>query len=1239
MSNSILPIREREDELKEALLNNRVVVIAGETGSGKTTQLPQMCRELGFAKKGKIAVTQPRRIAATATAKRVAQEINSPLGETVGYKIRFAEKLSANTEIQFMTDGMLLSEMSSNRDFSGYSTIIVDEAHERSLNIDFILGYLRKLIKARDDLRVIISSATIDTELFSKAFDNAPIIEVSGRMFPVEIIYDPIEKGDGYYIDKVVSATNEIIEAEMGGDILIFMPTERDILETVDKLKGRRFYNTTVLPLFARLTRFQQNRIFEDTDERKIVVSTNVAETSLTIPGVRFVIDTGLARVSRYAPNLRTNRLPIEDISQAEAMQRSGRAGRVAKGLCIRLYSKKNFESRVLYRDAEIKRSNLAGVILSMMNMRLGDIEVFPFLEVPEKRAITDAFSQLYELSAVNSKRKLTPRGRAMAKLPIEPHISRMILQGAREGVVNEVAIIAAALSVIDPRERPLDQQELADEVHKKFIDHRSDFLTLLKLWNAYYKQLLDLKTQNRMRRYCKEHFLSYNRMREWGDVHKQITNIMKQSKIRGNTSFSEKSDGALVHGIHKSIFSGLLSNMAMYDPEEKIYRATRNRAVTIFPGSVLTQKRKRPNWIMAQEIVETSRVWARAVGPVDPHWTEEFVPHLLKRNYGVPYYDIERGTVLAEEKLLFSGLLVSQGRKKFYGGVNIKVAKEIFIRKALVEGEARDKLKFVAQNMKLYESIVEEEAKIRDNGFLISEEKIYEIYSSKLPSIASVKEVLGFIKKNGVKDLLFSREILIENELPQKTDQFPSKYRVGEKSFDLNYSYSPGKENDGITVTIPLGEVAFIHSSTFEWLVEPLWEEKIACLLKSLPKSERKQFVPVTESAKKIRANLKFQPLSFNEALSLAIKATYGVNISPKSFSEDKLPEYLKMRISVVDRKGKIIKSDRDIQSLKDINSSSNSKSSSDISKIIKRNEVRDIESWSFNDLPIQKELSKSNDGFSLFGFTALAKDGKSLKISYLTNRDEAIKVHRDGIGALILKLLAKDLDWLERDLKFSKELKLLSSPYGGELVIKKRVFEIIRDEISFVGCNPPYKKSDFNNLLNEKQEILRGAGYRSLEILKSLFRGQSENRDIIKRALKKSSRKSIVTLASELQEEVDIYMEQFISGIFPYSLFVRLPKIIESLSLRIEKAFNSPVKYNENNEKLLYYQNKFAELAEKWDLLDCPLQSEITKYQLMIEEFSISLFGHPKIKPLYKVSEKSLSIIIEQIENSNLS
>ncbi len=1232
-----LPIREKAKELKELLQNNQVVVVAGETGSGKTTQLPRICLEMGFAKKGKIAVTQPRRIAATSTAKRVAEEESSPLGQKVGYKIRFAEKSSDNTEILFMTDGMLLNELSHDKNLSAYSTIIIDEAHERSLNIDFLLGYLRKLLPKREDLKLIISSATIDTDLFSEAFDNAPILEVSGRMFPVEIIYDPIEEKDTTYIEKTIQSVDQILGADMGGDILIFMPTERDILETVERLKGRKFSNSEILPLFARLTRFQQNRIFESTSRRKIVVSTNLAETSLTVPGIRFVIDSGLARVSRYAPNLRTNRLPVEQISQAEAKQRMGRCGRVAEGICIRLYSEKEFTTMEEYRTAEIQRSNLAGVILTLLNLRLGTIETFPFLEAPEQRSIGDAFSQLYELGAINEKRYLTKMGRFMARLPLEPHISRMILQASTEGVVDAISIIAAGLSVMDPRERPQEQQAEADLQHQKFLDGRSDFLTLLKLWESYHKKLLDLKTQNRMRKYCKEHFLSYNKMQEWGDVHRQIIGITRERKIRGNSEFT--SDNSKVTAIHRSILSGLVSSIAKWDKEAGAYRATRNRLAHIFPGSVLAKKKKRPDWMMAQEIVETSRTFARSIAPIDPRWIEDFVPHLLKRTYGVPYFDAERASVLIEEKLLFSGLTIIEGRTRFYGKIDMKDAKEIFIRQALIEGQMARPLPFLRENLKLMEELTEEEAKLRDKGYLVSEDVIYKFYDEKLPDLASVRDLVGFIKKNRAqKILLLKREDLLIQNLPDTMKDFPNEFALGDKQFPLHYTYNPGAEDDGVTVTVPLGEVAFIKSDTFDWIVPALWAEKVTWLLKSLPKAQRKQFVPANEAALKIAKTMSYSPQGFIPEMIEGIKKSFGITFQPANFSDEKLPEHLKMRIRVQDKKGKVLRESRCFDELIDVNSDLAKNQKGSIEKSLHKAQKKGIKEWDFGNLPQQKEISTSKDGFTLYGYPALSPDNDSVTLIYKTTPEEAIKIHRKGVSKLLEIYLQRKLDWLYKDLKFPKKLKLLTAPLGGEEKIKKRLYEIIKEEIILSPPTPPTTKADFEKLLETKISQLYGVGFTALATLEDVLLQTSENRAKIKKLLTKFSGRSFIILGSELRGEMELYMEQFTEGFFPFPLLIQFNRYMKAFAFRIEKAFLSTAQYRKQEEKLLHYQNRLVELTEKWDKYSSSAHKEIVDYSVMVEEFAIQLFAHPNMKANIPISEKRLDKQLDSIEGGTV-
>ncbi|MGD9200249.1 MAG: ATP-dependent RNA helicase HrpA, partial [Chitinispirillia bacterium] len=659
---SILPIHSKKTEILKLLKENQVLIVAGETGSGKTTQLPQFCLDAGFGKTGYIVCTQPRRIAATSTAQRVAEERNTVLGTEVGFRVRFHEKYSGQTRIYFMTDGILLNEIISDGHLSKYQTIIIDEAHERSLNIDFLIGYIKIILTKRPDLKLIISSATIDVSLFSKAFNNAPVVEVSGRLFPVEVIYQPLdlndlETGNFTYVDAAAQTVKDLVELGDPGDILVFMPTERDIIETVKLLTGKKLYSSLILPLFARLTRFQQNRIFYPSNERKIIISTNIAETSITVPGIRFVIDTGLARISRFVPRSRTNRLPIEPVSQASSDQRKGRCGRIEDGLCFRLYSEEDYFSRRKFNTPEIKRSNIAGVILNMINIKLGDIEDFPFLEPPDKRAIKDGFDQLIELGAINPKKQLTSLGEKMVRLPLEPHISRMIVQAYKENAQREILIISAGLSIGDPRERPEEKIEEAKKIQKQFNASDSDFLTLLRLWDAYQNQWKSLKTQNKMRRFCRDHFLSYNRMNEWNDIYRQIIKILKEVRF-----LKLNSKSAHIDSIHRSVLCGIISNIALKKEKTSSYTATKNREIYIFPGSILFKKS--PQWIMCHEIVETSRVFGRNVAPISPQWIEELAPSLCRSTYSEPFYDPETMYVRVYETVYFFGLPIISKRK-----------------------------------------------------------------------------------------------------------------------------------------------------------------------------------------------------------------------------------------------------------------------------------------------------------------------------------------------------------------------------------------------------------------------------------------------------------------------------------------------------------------------------------------------------------------------------------------------
>ncbi len=1251
-----LPIREKADELKELITANQVIVVAGETGSGKTTQLPRICHELGLAESGKIAVTQPRRIAATSTATRVAEEMGCQIGTQVGYRVRFNERVQDDTEILFMTDGMLLQEMVADKMLARYSVIIVDEAHERSLNIDFLLGYFRKLLKQRPELKLIISSATIDTELFSKAFDDAPIMEVSGRLFPVEVIHDPID-GEGTYIDQAVKAVADITGAELGGDMLIFMPTERDIRELQDRLTGKRFPDTIVLPLFARLTSEQQNKIFHTMSKRKIVIATNIAETSITVPGIRFVIDSGLARINRYSPSLRTNRLPIEMISQAEAKQRMGRCGRVAEGICIRLYSEDEFNTLDEFRTAEIRRSNLAGVILSLLDLKLGDIERFPFLEKPETRAISDAFSQLYELSAVDTDRRLTKLGWQLAKLPLEPHISRMILQAEREGVVEQVAVIAAGLSIVDPRERPQEQAEAADLMHAKFVDGRSDFLTLLKLWESYHREWESLKTQNRMRKYCKEHFLNYNRIREWMDVYKQISGILKRRqksslkthkksphqpvrnelKRRDNHSTTEFSGGekALATAVHRAILAGLVSSIAKFDAEAKSYRATRNRLPIIFPGSVLAKKKKRPDWIMAQEIVETSRVFARTVAPIDPRWVEEFVPHLLKHSYGTPFYSEEKESVLVEQRSLFSGLPIIEGRKKFYGSINKAEASRIFIQSALVEGLVKRPLPFLKQNLRLQKRLLEDEAKLRTKGYMISDEQIVDLYEPLLEGVASVRDLSGLIRKQGNDSFLrLKREELLIDDIPDESTTFPQQFQLGEKQFPLSYSYKPGEQHDGVSVTVPLGEVAFINSKSFSWLVRPLWPEKISVLLKDLPKSTRVKFIPINQAAEKIAGAMSFGGEGFIPAMIDAIRREFGIVLTADQFDEASLPDHLKIRVVVKDKKGDEIAATRAPEELNDLNKQQVQKGGSGIKGQLKQLEERGIKRWNMGDLPDQMEVSRSKDGLPLYGYPALRSGVNSVTLVYETTPESAAKTHAGGVVTLLKLTLQEDLDWLDKDLKFPKRVKMEAMPYGGIEGLRATVRQIIREQALLEPVKPPRTEAAWKALHKERREILRGAGHNAVTTVEKLFDQLRENRSLIKKLQKKFTGKNYINLASELRGELDVYLEQFTEGFFPYPLFVEFPRLMKAFYMRIEKAFTNTAKYRKQELIWLRYQDEMPDLIGRFDKSRAVYRHNVLDYMVMVEELGVMLFAHPEMKPRIPVSEKRLDTLLQQLK-----
>ena len=903
-----LPIVAKREEIIRAIQANQVLIVSGETGCGKSTQLPKMCLQAGRGIDGQIGCTQPRRIAATTIARRIAEELGEEVGQSVGYKIRFRDRTSRDAYIKIMTDGILLAETQGDPRLLEYDTLIIDEAHERSLNVDFTLGILRTLLPQRPELKVIITSATLETEKFSRAFQNAPLLHVSGRLYPVEVEYAPIDpelenEGELTYVDMAVKSVDTLRANRRFGDILIFMPTEQDILETCERLEGRQYPSTTVLPLFARLPASDQGRVYS-VQGPKIVVATNVAETSLTIPGIKYVIDTGLARVSRYLPRTRTKSLPISPISRGSADQRKGRAGRVQKGVCIRLYTEEDYLSRPAHTVPEILRSNLAEVILRMLFLNLGHPDDFPFLDKPAERSVKDGFDLLLELGAIEKNSAghvLTEKGKIMAQMPLDPRISRMMIEASREGCAEEVAVIASALSIQDPRERPAEKAALSDQALAPFKDPDSDFITLLNIWKRYHREWEALKTQNRMRKFCKNHFLSFPRMREWVYTHEQITSIMGKHP---QTQVPQEPDSRYA-SVHRSILSGFLSNIAV-KKEKNVYMAARGREVMVFPGSTLFNKNAA--WIVAAEVVKTSRLFARTAAKIDPAWLETLGGSLCRSTYLEPHWDRNRGEVLAYEQVTLYGLVIIPKRPVSYGSINPEESHEIFIRSALVEEDLKERFVFLVHNKALIRKVASMENKLRRRDILVSDEVIADFYSHRLKGVYDVRTLKKIIKERESDDFLRMQEsdLLLSSPDPEALALFPDQMAIGKARFKTSYKFAPGKEDDGVTVQIPLGFASRVPSEKLEWGVPGLLKEKITALLKGLPKSYRKQLVPVSRTADVVVKEMEENDESLFTSLSRFIYRRFGVDVPASAWSDTEVPHHLRMRISILDHTGR---------------------------------------------------------------------------------------------------------------------------------------------------------------------------------------------------------------------------------------------------------------------------------------------------------------------------------------------
>ncbi len=1038
-----LPVSDRRDEIAGAIAKHQVVVVAGETGSGKTTQLPKICLELGRGIRGTIGHTQPRRLAARTVAQRIADELGTPLGDAVGYTVRFTDQASDRTLVKLMTDGILLADIQRDRRLLRYDTLILDEAHERSLNIDFLLGYLRELLPRRPDLKVIVTSATIEPQRFAAHFGGVPIVEVSGRTYPVEIRYRPLEvavAADGDddpddpdhdivrtemrdQTEAIIDAITEL-ETEPPGDVLVFLSGEREIRDTAEVLKDLK--HTEVLPLYARLPTAEQQKIFAPHTGRRVVLATNVAETSLTVPGIRYVVDPGTARISRYSRRTKVQRLPIEPISQASAAQRAGRSGRTAPGVCIRLYSEEDFASRPRFTDPEILRTNLAAVILQMAALQLGDIEDFPFLDPPEKRSIHDGVLLLQELGAFDRDGAITELGRRLARLPLDPRVGRMILQADAEGCVREVLVLAAALSIPDPRERPADREEAARQKHARFADERSDFISYLNLWR-YLREQRKERSGNAFRRMCREEFLHYLRIREWQDLTGQLRSIAGEIGIREAHPSQEEASPTRIHA---ALTAGLLSHVGLREGDAREYTGARNTKFVLAPGSVLTKRP--PRWVVVAELVETSRLYGRTAARIEPESLERVGAHLVQRSYSEQHWDAQRGAVMAYERVTLYGLPVVPRRRVNYAQIEPELARELFIRHALVEGDWQTRHHFFRDNARLRDELEEIEERARRRDLIVGDDEIYDFYDARIPAeVVSAQHFDTWWKKERHRTpglLTFTRDDLLRTE-EAAADQ-PDTWHAGDLSLPVTYRFEPGADDDGITVHVPVEVLARIGGEEFAWHVPALREDLVTALIRSLPKDLRRNFVPAPDTARAVLATLEPGTEPLLQSLQRALRQRTGVLVPIDAFDLGKLPSHLRVTFAVESADGTEVARGKDLEALKvQLAAPARQAVAEVVAEGLERSGLR---SWPDDIDELPRTVERVSGGHTVRGFPAYVDAGGDVDIRVFATTAEQDAAIGPGIRRLLRLSVASPVKTIERQLNPRTRLVLGANPDG---------------------------------------------------------------------------------------------------------------------------------------------------------------------------------------------------------------
>ncbi|HEX8312664.1 MAG TPA: ATP-dependent RNA helicase HrpA [Chthoniobacteraceae bacterium] len=1236
-----LPICGRREEIVAALATSQVLVVAGETGSGKTTQLPKMCLEAGLAERGRIGCTQPRRVAALSVSKRVAEELRVTWGREVGCKMRFNDDTGRETRIKFMTDGILLAEIQSDPLLRAYSALIIDEAHERSLNIDFLLGYLQRLLRQRPELKLVITSATIDTAAFSQAFGGAPIIEVSGRLWPVEIRHAPVasfareqEADELDHVQAAVRATEDALIESDDGDVLVFMPTERDIRDTRELLEGSLGSGIDVIGLFGRMPAAEQQRIFAPGAKRRVIVATNIAETSLTLPRIRYVVDAGLSRLSRYNPRTRTKRLPVEPISQSSANQRAGRAGRVQDGICIRLYSEDDFAERPRFTQPEIQRANLAEVILRMKAFRLGEIETFPFLNPPQSASIRAGYRLLHELGAIDDTNELTPLGHELARLPLDPTLGRMLLQARAEKALPEMLIIAAGLSVPDPRERPEEQKAAAATAHRAFADPDSDFLTLLAIWKA----APPAETRgggNALRRFCKANFLSVSRMREWRDIHRQLADAVDEepAKPRNGRGVAPThhdqatSDGvkeASYPAIHRAVLTGLLGQIAQR-LEKNIYKAAGDRQVTLFPGSNLYERREKarksgpatapeksrqPPWIMAGEIVETSQLFARTVAGINPDWVVELGAHLCQFRYTEPHWSAKAGRVLVLERVLVHGLEISRQHVD-HGKINPVEATELFIRGALVAEEARLPLRFFVENQAVREKIETALTRVRSRRAHDLDEALYQFYAARIEGVSSAHDLNRLVRARIIRepDFLCATEadLIGDDEATYDRALFPDRVSLGNTALPVTYAYAPGGEADGVTVRVPLPMASQLTTGQLQWMVPGLREEQIGVLLRALPKRIRKPLMPIEPKIREVAAEFDPGRADFLEALAGFLTRKYRVPVQREDWPPQSLPTHLQLRVEIVDRGDKAVLAGRDLAAIKADVEKRDDRSDA-WQKAAQKWERRGLTLWSIGDLP-DSVLVENVGGAPLLAYPGLALREGEVDLRLFRKLEEAETASAGGVRKLAELVLARDLARLWKELGSIAvtpgsapkrpaslqdafgQLNAKLQPAGASAspeILQKSAYEHILAHAFRLDPILPLKEARFLAMVEAARRELPALAYKVREVARQIVDFRAK--------LLSSSKKY-----PDLQRDVDrLAPLDFLAGTPPAQL-QHLHRYLRAIQVRAERAAVSPAKDAEKARQL-------APFAD-WESRVPADQRE--NFRWLLEEFRVSLFA----------------------------